>query len=159
MMGNLIRRGPFREFYSMSRALDRLMDRSLGETGSEWDESMSFTLPLDVIEKEDEYLIKASVAGFDPDKIEVTFSDNTLTIKGEVKEEKETKEEGRYHMRELREGSFCRSVSMPGLIDPNKIAAETENGILMLHMPKKEEVKHKRIEIKPKNVKVIEGKK
>jgi HSP20 family protein len=159
MMGNLIRRDPFREFYSMSRALDRLMDRSLGETGSEWDESKSFTLPLDVIEKEEEYLIKASVAGFDPDKIEITFSDNTLTIKGEVKVEKETREEGRFHMHELREGAFCRSVSMPGLIDPNTIVAETENGILMLHLPKKEEVKPKRIEIKPKNIKVIEGKK
>lgn len=157
-MGNLIRRDPFREFYSMSRALDRLMDRSLGETTPEWNEGLRYSLPLDVIEKEDEFLVKASVAGFDPEKVEITFSDNTLTIQGEVKEEKEQKEEGRYHMHELREGSFCRSITMPGSIDSGKITAESENGILMLHLPKKEEVKPKRIEIKPKNIKVIESK-
>ncbi len=157
-MNNIIRLDPFREFYSMRSALDRLLDRSIGETDSEWKASLAFSLPLDVIEKEDEFQVKAAVAGFDPEKIEISYSENTLTIKGEVKQETEEQEEGKYHMHELREGSFYRSISIPVPIDADKIEAETENGILTLHLPKKEEIKPKRIEIKPKVVKVIEGK-
>ena len=157
-MGNLIRRDPLREVFSMSRAFDRWLDRSLGEMGADWEESMGFSLPLDVIENENEFVVKADVAGYDPEKVEITYNNNTLTIKGEVKEEKEQKEEGRYHLRERRFGSFCRSIAMPGTIDQSKIEAETENGILTLRLPKKEEAQPKRIEIKTKKVKVIEGK-
>lgn len=157
-MASIIRRDPLREAYSMSRALDRMLDRALGDYGMEWDENIQFSLPLDVIEKEDEFLVKANVAGYDPDKIDITYTNNTLTIKGEMKEEKESNEEGRYHLRECRAGSFCRTISMPGLIDSGKIEAETENGILILHLPKKEESQPKRIEVKAKNVKVIESK-
>jgi len=158
MMGNLIRRDPLREFFSMSRAFDRWLDRSLGEIDAEWEESIGFSLPLDVIENENEFVVKADVAGFDPEKVDITYNNNTLTIKGEVKEEKEQKEEGRYHMRERRYGSFCRSIAMPGTIDQGKIEAETENGILTLRLPKKEEAQPKRIEIRTKNIRVIEGK-
>jgi len=157
-MANIIRQDPLREAYSMSRALDRMLDRAFGDYSLEWDENVQFSLPLDVIEKEDEFIVKANVAGYDPDKIDITYTNNMLTIKGEMKEEKETKEEGRYHMRECRAGSFCRTISMPGLIESGKIEAETENGILTLHLPKKEEAQPKRIEVKAKNVKVIESK-
>ncbi len=157
-MVNIIRRDPLRDVFSMGRALDRLLDRSLHEVGMRQGEAFDWLLPLDVIEKEDEFLVKASVAGIDPDKIEITYTDNTLTIKAEIDEEKESKEEGRYHLRERRVGSFCRSISMPGLVDANKIEAESENGILTLHLPKKEEVKPKHIEVKTKEGKLIEGK-
>jgi HSP20 family protein len=157
-MANLIRRDPIREAYSMSRALDRLLDRTFGDYSVDFEENMPFSLALDVIEKETEYLVKANVAGLDPEKIDITYNNNTLTIKAETQEENEEKEEGQYHLRERRFGSFCRSISMPGLVDTNKIEAETENGILTLKLPKKEEAQPKRIAIKAKNVKVIEGK-
>jgi len=158
MMSNLIRRDPFREAYSMSSALDRLLERTFSDMGMDWEDQGQVYLPIDVIEKENEFLVKANIAGFDPEKIEITYTNNILTIKGEVKEEKESKEEGRYHLRERRYGSFCRSISMPGMINNNKIAAETENGILTLVLPKTEEAQPKRIEVKTKNVKVIDGK-
>lgn len=157
-MSNLIRRDPFREAYSMSSALDRLLERTFSDMGMYWEDQGQAYLPIDVIEKENEFLVKANIAGFDPEKIEITYTNNILTIKGEVKEEKESKEEGRYHLRERRYGSFCRSISMPGMINNNKIAAETENGILTLVLPKTEEAQPKRIEVKTKNVKVIDGK-
>lgn len=157
-MANLIRRESLRDAYSMSRALDRMLDRAFGDYGLSWNEDVQFSLPLDVIEKEQEFIVKANIAGFDPDKIDITYTNNTLTIKGEVQEDKENKEESRYHLRERTYGSFCRTISMPGLIEAGKIEAETENGILTLHLPKKEEAQPKRIEIKPKNVKVIESK-
>ncbi len=157
-MSNLIRRDPFREAYSMSSALDRLLERTFSDMGMDLEDQGQIHLPIDVIEKENEFLVKANIAGFDPDNIDITYTNNTLTIKGEVKEEKESKEEGRYHLHERRYGSFCRRISMPGMIDTNKIEAETENGILTLLLPKTEEAQPKRIEVKSKNVKVIEGK-
>lgn len=157
-MAGLIRHDPLRDIYSMSRAFDRFLDRSLDEIGSEWDETMNLSLPLDVIENKDAFEVKASVSGFDPKKLEVTFTNGTLTIKGEINDESDEKEEGKYHIRERRIGSFCRSISVPSAINADKIEAETENGVLTLRLPKREEVKPKRIEVKSKNVKVIEGK-
>ena len=111
--------------------------------------------PLDVIESDSEYTVKAAVAGFDPEKIEITYDDNTLSIKGEVKEENENAEEGKYHIRERSYGSFYRSITMPGVIDAEQITADTDNGILVVHLPKKPETQPKKISIGSK--KVIEG--
>jgi len=112
-----------------------------------------------VIENDNEYLVRASVAGFDPEQLEITFENNTLTIKGEIKEENKDEQQGRYHIRERYAGTFYRSVSLPGMIDQNQISAETDNGVLTIHLPKKPEAQPKRIEVKPKSVKVIEEKK
>ena len=81
--------------------------------------------------------------------------DNVLTIKGETTSDVE-KNEGSYHLRERRYGSFSRSISLGSHITADKIQANYENGVLTLHLPKAEEVKPKRISIKPS--KMIEGK-
>lgn len=111
--------------------------------------------PLDVIENDTEFVVKAAVAGFDPENIEITYDDNTLSIKGEVKEENENAEEGKYHIRERSFGSFYRSITMPGVIDADQISADTDNGILVIRLPKKPETQPKKISISSK--KVIEG--
>ena len=67
--------------------------------------------PLDVIENDMEYVVKASVAGFEPEKIEITYDDNTLSIKGEIQEENSDAQEGKYKIRERSFGSFYRSIS------------------------------------------------
>jgi len=108
--------------------------------------------PLDVIESDTEFVVKASVAGFDPENIEITYDDNTLSIKGEVKEDNENAEEGKYHIRERSFGSFSRSITMPGVIDAENISADTDNGILVVHLPKKPETQPKKISINPKKV-------
>lgn len=108
--------------------------------------------PLDVLESDSEYTIKASVAGFDPDQIEITYDDNTLSIRGEIAEENTDGEEGKYHIRERRFGSFYRSISMPGVIDPEQISADTDNGILTVHLPKKPETQPRKIEVNVKKV-------
>jgi HSP20 family protein len=144
---------------SWNRAMERMLDL-YGEDELNFNDQINLRVPLDVIEKDDEYIIKANVAGLDPENLDITYTNNTLTIKGEVSDEREeTEEKGRYHLRERRYGSFSRSISMPGSVDVNKIKAETKSGVLELHLPKKEEVKPKRIEVKVKSGnKVIEGK-
>ncbi|HBG60088.1 MAG TPA: heat-shock protein Hsp20 [Anaerolineaceae bacterium] len=154
-MANIeLRRRYPRDIFGIEPYLDRLFDLDT----SLWDLPAT-SFPIDVIENDNEYLVRASVAGFDPEQLEITFENNTLTIKGEIREENKDEQQGRYHIRERYAGTFYRSVSLPGMIDQNQISAETDNGVLTIHLPKKPEAQPKRIEVKPKSVKVIEEKK
>ena len=145
---------PFQEMITLRNYVDRLLEPSFGPSSASL-QPTTWGLALDVVEKEDEFLVKASVPGINPDDLDITFTDNVLTIKGETKAEEE-KDEGAYHLRERRYGSFSRSISLGSHITAEKIQANYENGVLTLHLPKAEEVKPKRISIKPS--KLIEGK-
>jgi HSP20 family protein len=101
-------------------------------------------------------MVKASLPGINPDDLEITFSDNQLTIKGEVKEDNEI-DEAHYHLRERRYGAFTRSIKLPSGIESDKIEAKYDDGVLKLRLPKVEEVKPKKISIKNGSPKVIEA--
>lgn len=147
-MAYMIRRTPYwRNQYNLERAMNRIFDME--------SEQLPSGFPLDVIESDTEYIVKASVAGFDPNKIEITYDDNTLSIKGEVEEDNKEAEEGKYHIRERSFGGFYRSITMPGVIDPDGISADTENGILVVHLPKKPETQPKRINVNIKNARTV----
>jgi HSP20 family protein len=138
--------------------MDRLFDSALTGSGSGagW-QPASWDLALDVVENPDEYLVKASLPGINPDDLEITFTNNTLTIKGEVKDDQEF-DQAQYHVRERRYGTFARSISLPSGIESDKILANYENGVLKLHLPKAEEVKPKRIQIEAgESSRMIEG--
>jgi HSP20 family protein len=106
----LTRWDPFKEMLNLRNTVDRLFEGTFQE-GNGSTHQMSWGMPLDVIERDDAFIVKASVPGINPDDLEITFSDNTLTIKGDVKSDEEVKEE-RYHMRERRYGSFARTISL-----------------------------------------------
>jgi HSP20 family protein len=147
-MAYMIRRTPYwRNQYNLERAMNRFFEID--------SEQLPSGFPLDVIENDQEYVVKASVAGFDPEKIEITYDDNTLSIKGEVEEENKESEEGKYHIRERSYGSFYRSISMPGVIDAEQISAETDNGILVVHLPKKPETQPKKIAVTSREPKKV----
>jgi HSP20 family protein len=150
-MAYMIRRTPYwRNQYNLERAMNRIFDL---ET-----EQLPSGFPLDVIENDAEYIVKASVAGFDPEKMEITYDDNTLSIKGEIEEENKDFEEGKYHIRERSFGSFYRSISMPGVIEADAISADSENGILTIRLPKKPETQPKKINVNVKSTsKVIDN--
>jgi len=158
-MANITRRDPIRELLTWNRAMERMLGNLYDDGEMGFGESLNLRMPLDVVENDDEFVVKADVAGIDPDNIEITYTDNNLSIKGEVREDREEEEEGRYHLRERRFGTFSRTISMPGTVDVENIQAETENGVLQIHLPKKEEVKPRRIAIKGEGkTNVIEGK-
>ncbi len=155
-MANLTRWDPFRELADMRNMMDRLLERSFALPMTGW--QSSWDLPLDVVENDDEYVVKASIPGVDPKDLDITYSDRTLTIKGEVKGEEE-KENQRYHLRERWTGSFTRSITLPAHIKADDISATCENGILTLRLPKTEEVRPKRIPVKgERSPQLIEGK-
>lgn len=156
-MKTLTRYEPLREMTTLSRAMDRMFDRFMDESFFEmpslWQQGDGNHLALDLIEQDEQYVVKASVPGINPEDIEITLNDGLLTIKGETTEEHETKEEN-YHLRERHFGSFARRVTLPSNIDAEKIEATNENGVLTLTLPKAESVKPKRIEVK----KMVESK-
>ncbi|HHF42390.1 MAG TPA: Hsp20/alpha crystallin family protein, partial [Candidatus Aminicenantes bacterium] len=105
----------------------------------------------DIYETEHEVVLTAELPGMDEKDIEIKVEDNTLTISGERRMEKEIKEEN-YHRIERAYGSFCRSFTLPNYVDQDKISAEYDNGILKITMPKKPE-------LKPRKVKVLKASK
>jgi len=126
-----------------------LFDRFFDEWDmpSLFDEDTKWVPAFDITENEKEYLISAELPGIDIKDVDITLSDGLLTVKGEKKHEKEDKGED-YHRIERRYGSFNRSFRIPGKVDTDKVDANYKNGILKLTLPKAEESKTKKIEVK-----------
>jgi HSP20 family protein len=138
-----------RELQTMRSLMDRFFDEPFFASPQLWSQrGENFPVPLDVIEEEGQYVVKASMPGVKPEEVEITLTDNVLTIKGESKAESETKESN-YHVRERNYGSFMRHVTLPAAVNADQVEAVIENGVVTLHLPKSEAVKPKRIAIKP----------
>ncbi len=150
----LSRWDPFREMMTMRRAMDRLIDSSLTD---ETTSTPEWGLPLDVVENENGYVVKASLPGIKPEDLNITYDQGMLTISGEIKDESD-KQQGQYHMRERRFGTFSRTISLPSTVKPEDIQANYQDGVLTLTLPKSEETKPKRIQVKSgEHGKTIEG--
>ncbi len=102
---------------------------------------------IDVAESKDAYTVKAALAGWKPEDVDVMFENGVVTIKGEQNDTEEKKEDEKYHFREIRKASFSRSVTLPVEVDTDKTVAEFQNGVLTLSLPKAEVVKPKQIKI------------
>jgi len=102
--------------------------------------------PVDIYETENELVVKAELPDFQDKDIDVRITNNTLTIRGERKFEKDVKEEN-YLRIERAYGSFMRSFSLPNTVSSENIRADYRNGVLTLHMAKREESKPKQIKI------------
>ncbi|RMF35037.1 MAG: Hsp20/alpha crystallin family protein [Chloroflexi bacterium] len=148
-MAELTRWEPFRELMSLREAMDRLFEESFVRPGFGLLAPAAETLAVDMYETDDAIIVKASIPGIKPEDIDVSVTGDTLTIKGEIEEDKEVKEE-QYYRRERRYGSFCRNIPLPVAIQADKAEAEFEYGVLTLRLPKAEAVKPKTIKVKAK---------
>ncbi len=101
-----------------------------------------------MIDKKDSIIVKTELPGVDKKDVNISLSENTLTIRGERKEEKEINKENQYCC-ERAFGSYSRTIALSVEIDKTKARASYKNGILEIALPKAEEVKPKEIEIKP----------
>ena len=148
----IIRWDPFRDLVTLRERMNRLFEDAFTSRGEEKDlVASSWSPSVDIFETENEIVLTAEVPGVDEKNIEIKLEDNTLSLKGERNFEKETKEEN-YHRIERSYGSFYRSFTLPRNIDQDNIKAESENGILRISMPKKPELKPKKVKIlKPKS--------
>jgi HSP20 family protein len=137
---------PFREAVSLRDAMNALLQESFIRPGGLLPQDGSAILPLDVIETEDAFVIKASVPGVRPEDVQITVRGDTLTIRGESRSEEEKKDE-RWHLRERRFGTFQRSLSLAMPVNSDEAQATFEHGVLMLTLPKAEEAKPRQIKI------------
>jgi HSP20 family protein len=137
---------PFREAISLRDAMNTLFQESFVRPGNLSATNGHSTLPLDVSETEDAFVVKASLPGIKPDDVQITVQGDMLTIRGESKEEEEKKDE-RWHVRERRFGSFQRSVSLPTPVNSDAAQARYEHGVLTLTLPKSEAAKPRQIKI------------
>ena len=146
-MSNLTRWEPVREMMTLRDAMDRLFDdaftRPLSVSG------VSAMVAIDMYQTDDEVIVKATLPGLIADDVDITVTGETLTLRGEFKQETEEKETS-YHIREQRFGSFERSILLPTDVKADKASANFENGILTIAMPIAEEVKPRSITIKTK---------
>ncbi len=105
--------------------------------------------PIEMYEKNDKFMVKVELPGMKKEDIEISVVGDMLTIKGERKAEEEVKEDD-YYFCERSYGSFQRSVTLPSAVDSKSIEAKFSDGILEVSLPKLQEAKPKKVEIKAK---------
>ena len=142
----IVKYTPFRDLQTMQDQMNRLLDmawnRNIGEEIREgvWQPA------VDIYEDEDSVVIQAEVPDIDQKDIEVKIEDNTLTLRGERKHNREVKKEN-YHRVERYYGQFQRSFALPHTIDQEKVRANCDKGVLTITLPKREETKPKQINV------------
>jgi HSP20 family protein len=154
----LIRWNPTRELgsfpsdiLSMQREMNRMFD-SLFHSGLPDETALpptTWSPAVDIAEHDDGYVVKMEIPGVDKNDVKITMQDNTLTVRGEKKQERESRGSN-YHRVERSFGAFQRSFTLSSSVKPEKIDASFKDGILNIELPKAEESKPKQIDVKVK---------
>jgi HSP20 family protein len=147
-MTDVTRWDPFQDLDSIQDELNRLFGRTFSGSEKARPGVAGGWMPaLDVYETADKVVVSAELPGLDPNEVEVSVEDSTLTIRGQRHFEQETDEQNDHRI-ERRYGSFARSIRLPQTADADTIQARFDKGLLNVEVPKREEAKPKRIEVK-----------
>jgi HSP20 family protein len=141
------RLAPWAEFESFQDRLERMLGRPFQRALAE--EPMAWAPAVDLKETDAEFVMTAEFPGMTEKEITIDVEQNTLTLRGEKKSEHEEKREknGRWHVVERSWGAFERSFTLPSTVDAQKIKAEFKDGLLTIHLPKREKSNARRIPI------------
>jgi HSP20 family protein len=151
----LTRWNPYRELNALQSHMNRLFEAQYGQ------ESLTtgaFVPPVDIYEDEHSIQLKLEVPGIDEKDLDIKVENNTLTVTGERRFEKEEKEEN-FHRMERRYGSFTRSFTLPTTVNTEDIKADYEQGVLKVRLAKRSEAKPKQIRVNIGGQKPVEGQK
>src|SRR6202161_2473455 len=140
-----------REFSAMQERMNRmnLLARESNSHGGP-EEALTTTIlapPVDIYEDGHNIVLKIDVPGIDEKDIDVSIQNNTLTVHGERKIEKEEKEEN-FRRVERQYGSFTRSMTLPSSVDPGQVSAHCDKGVLKINLAKKAEAKPTQVTVK-----------
>src|ERR687894_3282752 len=136
---------PFNELRRMQETMNQLW-RGFGTNTTEGQEMETWAVPLDVVQQGDNFVIRASLPGVNPDNIDVSIEDNVLTIRGQSTHESEHKE-ANYLMRERRSSSFYRALRLPDTVDSDQAQPHYEHGVLSITFPRLELKRARRLQI------------
>ena len=142
----IVRWEPFRELSSLQTEMNRLFNAAFEGPGGSNGPARRWTPAMDLLETEEEFVLRADLPGMSESDVSIELEDNVLTVSGERKTEHEDKREGFYRM-ERAYGSFSRSLTLPKGIDPEAVTAAFQNGVLEVRVPKPEQRKPRRISI------------
>ena len=146
MLGTITRFSPISEMQRMNDMFDRLFGSPIAASQRLVAGPRDLTVPLDVVEKEDRFIVRAAVPGVSPDALNVSIEDGVLTISGETKHEEEG-ENDKVYFRECSYGSFTRSIRLPQNLEVDKVDAEFDNGFVNIAIPKVPEEKPKVVKV------------
>jgi len=156
----LTRWEPFRELSTMHDRMSRMnrlfYDSFRADSPEDALTTTSFAPPVDIYEDEHTITLKLEVPGIDEKDIDVRVENNTLTVHGERKIEKEEKEEN-FRRVERQYGSFTRSFTLPSSVDTGQVSADYEKGVLKIKLAKKAEAKPKQIKVNIGSEKTLEA--
>jgi HSP20 family protein len=153
----LTRWDPYRELNTLQDRMNRLFNASFREGQDESLSTSSFAPAVDVYEDEHNVTLKIEVPGIEEKDIDVRIENNTLTVHGERKIEKEEKEEN-YRRIERQYGSFTRTFTLPNTVDTENVSANYDKGVLKIKLAKRAEAKPKQIKVNVGGEKTLEGK-
>jgi len=139
---------PFRDLMSIQSELNRLFGRTYGGgEGGDAVRGAQWAPPIDVLETADRFVIHVELAGVSPDDVDISVEDSTLTLTGERRFYQGVDEDS-FHRVERRFGTFSRTLTLPQVADAERIEASFDAGVLTIDVPKREEAKPKRVQIK-----------
>ncbi len=154
----MIKYDPFKELRSLQDEMNRIFHSNFpAQFSHEEMASGGWTPSVDIYESEGEIVLEAELPGMKREDFDVSIENNVITLKGERHFEKND-EGDNYHRVERSYGSFTRSFSLPHSVSAESTSADFKNGILRVSLPKKEEAKARKIEVKGEDAetKVIE---
>jgi HSP20 family protein len=137
---------PFRDMMTLRDAMDRLVQQSFVRPGQLLGSVRPEAVPLDVVDRGGEFEVRAALPGVKPEDVDVTVQGDRLTIRGESKAAEERTGDN-WIIREQRQGTWERSITLPGLVSADKAEARLENGMLTLRLPKAQEALPRRIAV------------
>ena len=145
---SIVRYDPFRELRSLQDEVNRLFSTNLSRAfGDEGIARGAWIPSVDIFENKDQIVLEAELPGMNREDFDLSIENNVITLRGERRFEK--KDEGdNYHRVERSYGTFLRSFTLPQSVSAEGAQAEYKNGVLRVSLPKREEVKARRIEIK-----------
>jgi HSP20 family protein len=141
-MRTLVNMNPSAELRAFEEMFDRMMGMNLRANPS----PAAVTLPIDILEREGDLVVRAAIPGIDPKDLDVQVEENVLTIRGESRHESETKDEKVYR-REISAGRFVRSIRLPEGLNLEGIDAEFRNGIVTIRLPRLKEERAKALKV------------
>ena len=148
-MAAVRRYDPLRELASLQERMNRIFDDTLASSSRREDDALAatWTPPVDVLERKDRIVLTAELPGFTEEQIHLRFEDGVLALEGERRFGREA-DDARYHCVERSYGRFARSFRLPANVDEEGISATFVNGLLVVELPKREEVRPKSIRIR-----------
>lgn len=147
-MANITRFDPFSDLLTLRDSMDRMFDeRFLRPLTWRAADGESISPAIDVHQDADWIVVEAALPGVKPEDVDISITGQTLTIRGEAKAD-ERIERDQYLYRERRYGAFHRQLQLPVRVEGERAEADFEDGVLNLRIPKADEVKPRRIEVK-----------